>query len=255
MKSLPQSHWLKDRHLDYHQRQFAQPYRSTVHLERFLKDVLPATEQPFRVLDVGCGAGANMYYLSQTLINADWVGVDLNERLFAVGQELLRRQGAAVARFQFLAADFYRMDEMLLPASYDLVFSIQTLSWLPDYLPLLEQLVHVTKPGGFIFITSLFTDFLVDCQIAVTQYEADLYDQGDGPHFYNIYCFDRFCADCARLGAPLFQARDFEIDLDLSPPSHRWMGTYTTRTQEGRRLQLSGPLLLPWKFLALKVSS
>ena len=41
--------------------------------------------------------------------------------------------------------------------------------------------------------------------------------------------------------------------VDLPKPEHGGMGTYTETTASGRRIQLSGPLLLPWKFIALRL--
>src|SRR5438477_1948047 len=58
------SAWLEDRHLDYHRRQFAEPYRSTAHLCRFVERILGSrVEAECSALDVGCGAGANMFHL------------------------------------------------------------------------------------------------------------------------------------------------------------------------------------------------
>lgn len=68
-KELPDSHWLEKRHLAYHQRQLAEPYRSTVHLQHFLTEILSGTDNLYRCLDVGCGAGANIFHLGKFLKN------------------------------------------------------------------------------------------------------------------------------------------------------------------------------------------
>ena len=69
--------------------------------------------------------------------------------------------------------------------------------------------------------------------------------------FYNIYAWNRFRDYCLRLGAAAVEAEDFEIDTELAPPANHHMGTYTERLADGRLLQRSGPLLMPWKAIAI----
>lgn len=172
--------WRDDHHLDYHRRQFDEPYRSTVHLRKFVEDILPDYKRPYRVIDVGGGAGANAYHLSQLLANSAWVVLDINESLFSVGHHLMKEKGMT-APVQFIAGDFYHLDEHFTPESFDLVFSIQTLSWLPGYEQALAQLLRLSK--GVIFITSLFSDSLVDAHIEITQYDDQTRWKGNGTVF------------------------------------------------------------------------
>ena len=217
-------------------------------------DILDDCTLPYRALDVGCGGGANIYHLSQALPDTSWVGVDINENAFDVGRKLIAECGGLANPLQFVACDFYRLMDNLPIHSFDLVFSIQTLSWVAEYETLLPQLFGMARPGGFVFITSLFTDFLVDACVEITQYDEANFEKGEGPYFYNVYCFDRFREHCIRLGASQVVAVDFEIDVDLPRPQHRHMGTYTRRLADGRRLQTSGPLLMPWKFIAVRMA-
>jgi hypothetical protein len=110
----------------------------------------------------------------------------------------------------------------------------------------------MAKPGGYVVTNSLFTDALVGVKIEVTQYNDESLAEKVGPVPYNIYCLDRFCAECHRAGASSVVSTDFEIDVDLPRPAHRHMGTYTEKLESGRRLQISGPLLMPWKFVLLR---
>lgn len=241
--------WLSDHHLNYHRRQFEEPYRSTVHLGKFIEDTLPDCRQPYRAIDVGGGAGANAYHLSQLLTNSSWVVLDINEPLFNLGRSLMKEKGMT-APVQFVVGDLYHLDEHFAPKSFDLVFSIQTLlACLPSYEQALAQLLELSK--GVVFVTSLFTDFLVDARIEITQYEEPPKWQGEGPYFYNVYCLERFRDFCIEHGAKRVVATDFQMDIDLIPPANRQMGTYTRRLEDGTRLQCSGPLLMPWKFVAI----
>jgi hypothetical protein len=131
------------------------------------------------------------------------------------------------------------------------LFPIQTLSWLPEYETFLPQLLEMAKTGGVVFISSLFSDFLVNVYIKITQYKEGDFGNGEGPYFYNVYCLDRFREHCVGLGSSQVVVADFEIDEDLPFPNTRQMDTYTRKLEDGRRLQFSGSLLMPWKLVAV----
>ena len=244
--------WLDDRHLEYHRRQFSQPYRSTVHLMEFVRNVMGArANAPMKALDVPCGGGANIFHLSQVLPHTDWTGLDINSKALAIAIEMNAGKGRGNDSYSFLCGDFNNLAKYFPPHSLDLVFSIQTLSWLPEYKSMVAQFLSLLKPGGIVFVTSLFNDFLVDARIEVTQYSPDNPANGWGPFFYNVYSLDRFRQSCMELGASEVRAKDFEMDVDLPMPTDRQMGTFTRVLRDGSRLQFSGPLLMPWKFLAV----
>lgn len=243
--------WLNERHLDYHRRQFFEPYRSTIHLQNFIAETIGDCGRPMDVLDVGSGAGANIYHLSSVLTKAEWTAVDINERLFKWGERLMVECGFEQDRIRFMAADFNHLRDHFAGHSFDIVLSMQTLSWLPNYDQILPELFSMVKPSGMIYVSSLFTNSLTEARIQITQFEDGSDDVGEGPYFYNIYCFDRFEQMCLRLGASEVRAIDFDIDRDLPEPEHRHMGTYTKKMTDGTRMQCSGPLLMPWKFIAI----
>ncbi len=62
-----------------------------------------------------------------------------------------------------------------------------------------------------------------------------------------------FVRACKELGAYKVEAMDLLMDVDLERLGHGHMDTYTQRLADGTRLQCSGPLLLPWKFIAVKM--
>jgi SAM-dependent methyltransferase len=246
------SAWLEPRHLDYHRRQFAAPYRSTAHLCRFVERTLgQRVTAGCSALDVGCGAGANIFHLSRSLTNARWTGVDIASHLFDVHRALAAEHGGLRNPVDLITGDFYALSKLLPARSFDLGFSVQTVSWLDGYAEFIPQFLGMLKPGGVAFLTSLFTDCLVDARIQVTEYEKE--GSARLPMFYNIYAWDRFRDYCLGLGAAEVSAEDFEIDIDLPRPSHLHMGTYTERLADGRRLQRSGPLLMPWRAIAIRM--
>ena len=48
------------------------------------------------------------------------------------------------------------------------------------------------------------------------------------------------------------QLNQIEIDIDIKKPKDKnLMGTYTVKTVENKRLQISGPLLMNWYFIKI----
>jgi ubiquinone/menaquinone biosynthesis C-methylase UbiE len=246
-------YWLdKDIDVHYHTRQYEQLYRSTAHFGNYLSGTVKEVDREYRVLDLGCGAGANLFHLSRVLPNSSWEGVDISPRLIDLGNSLLAERQFQ-SKVRLTAGNLYEIETLYAPRTFDIVLSIQTLSWLPDYDQALEKLFYLAKPGGYIFVTSLFTDFHVDARIEVTQYQDAKFVKPMKPIYYNVYALGRFKEACLRLGASDVMAIDFQIDVDLPAPKDGRMGTYTVMTAETERLQFSGPLLMPWKFVAIRV--
>ncbi len=237
--------WKHRDRVPYHLAQFEEPYRSTVHLARFIRSVTGAPGGT--ALDVACGAGANIHHLGAALPGYRWTGVDLaGEELFPLGRPFFERWGEQP---ELVTGDFYRLREALGGRRFDLVLFMQTLNSVPyGYEPLMAELLGVTR--GWLFISALFTDSRVDARIEAMDYTRS--EDCQGPFFYNVYAMDRLRDWCMRAGSPEVIAADFEIDVDLPPPAHGGLQTYTRRLADGTRLQISGPLLMPWKFVAVR---
>jgi hypothetical protein len=149
----------------------------------------------------------------------------------------------------FVSGDYYRLSEIFGGRKFDLVLSLQTLLTIPSYEPALDELLAVS--GRWLFVTSLFTDFNVDAKIEVTDYT---WPEGtQGPYYYSVWSLPRFQSYCEKRGCREFISKDFEIDIDLAPPDDRGFGTYTRALADGRRLQFTGPIFEPWKFVAIRM--
>jgi SAM-dependent methyltransferase len=236
--------WKSEDRLPYHLTQFDEPYRSTVHFERFIRSLIATPRGD--AIDVACGAGANICYLARMLDGYRWTGLDLaGEVLFPIGREQLARRGVTA---ELVVGDLYRLREELAGRRFDLVISMQTLMALPrGYEAALDELLASTR--GWLCITSLFTDAEVDATIELMDYTKAPGRQG--PFWYNVYSLPRFRAYCEAAGCRAFVSQDFEIDIDLPPPPTPGLATYTRRLDTGQRLQFSGPLLMPWKFVGV----
>jgi omega-amidase len=240
----PSPVWQDPARLPYHTAQLREPYRSTVELARFIRRHLP--EHAGTALDVACGAGGNIAYLGQTFPGYRWTGIDIaGARLFPLAREAAAERGIDVT---LVEGDFHKLVDVFGERRFDLVLSIQTLLGIPAYEAALDQLLAVTR--GWLVVTSLFTTADVDAKVEVFDYT--LPDGRQGPFYYNVYSLERFRRQCAARGGREFIVHDFEIDVDLPQPP-RGMGTYTQLMADGTRLQRSGPLAMPWKFVAVRM--
>ncbi len=231
--------------LDYHQRQFAKPYRSTSNLGDFIKSLIGPTQG--EALDVGCGAGANIFHLAQILPGFHWSGVEIaGEVLFPIGRPFFLSKGLEV---DLKVGDFYKLEDYFGGKKFDLVLSIHTLLSHSTYDAHLDQLLSLTK--GWLFVSSLFTDFNVDVNIEVTDYTWP--EDCPNPGNYNVYSLSRFRKACEAKGCKQFVSRDFVIDIDLPPPENRGLGTYTRKLEGGQRLTFTGPIFLPWKVVGVRM--
>jgi len=233
---------------DYHERQFKEPYRSTVGFCDWLEEIgCVQQDSELRVIDLGSGRGANIYYMARRYPRSDFVGVDINPDHVTAGNKFFHDNQVRNCRLE--RGDIYKLKKSR-PA-VDGIVSLQTLSWLPDFRePLLEMVKLQPK---WIALSSLFYDGPISCTIEVKDYDAS--QQPIRESFYNIYSLPVVRSVLSEGGYSSFQTIPFEIDIDLPRPSTKERGTYTEKLQNGHRIQMSGPLLLPWYFIAARMSN
>lgn len=229
---------------EYHKRQFDRTYRSTVAFADFVAARANLSADGARVLDIGSGEGANLWYLSQRFPACDFVGIDLNPDLVRWGNEELAARG--VSRVALQQGDVYALDAGLRDR-FEGIISLQTLSWLPDYEAPLRRMMELN--AEWIAVSSLFFDGRVTARVEIEDHTTPLAGQPFREAFYNVYALPLVRDLLADGGYQHVEAQPFEIDVDLPRPPHDGMGTYTEMTTDGRRLQISGPLLMSWYFV------
>ncbi|XLY87750.1 malonyl-ACP O-methyltransferase BioC [Ectopseudomonas mendocina] len=128
----------------------AESYDSVAELQRTvgmqLLARLPASLQPRRWLDLGCGTGHFTRALAERYAQGEGLAVDIAEGM-------LRH-----ARPQGGAAHFIAGDAEALPLqndSVDLLFSSLALQWCGDFPRVLSEAQRVLRPGGVLAFSSL----------------------------------------------------------------------------------------------------
>ncbi len=107
---------------------------------------LPASLQPRRWLDLGCGTGHFTRALAERYAPSEGLAVDIAEGMLRHA----RPQGGAA---HFIAGDAEALP--LHDASVDLLFSSLALQWCGDFPRVLSEAQRVLRPGGVLAFTSL----------------------------------------------------------------------------------------------------
>lgn len=203
--------------------------------------VAPHLTSNTSVLDAGCGLGDLSYFLDILGTGAKFLGIDADEVRIEAARE-------AVPSIDFQTSDFSSLLGTFGPKSFDVIVSKAVVSWMPHYAETMRIFLSVARRS--MFISSLFYEGKIDYEIKVNQHI-----RGDAERaYYNIYSFPIFREFCLENGAREVICHDFDIEIDLPNrglPDR--MGTFTLRLDTGRRLQVSGALLLPWKIIEIHI--
>ena len=89
--------------------------------------------------------------------------------------------------------------------------------------------------------------------ITIRDYSRKMNDIPYRSTFYNIYSIPRLDYELKKIGYEIDKALPFEINIDLPKPDNTsGMTTYTVMTEEKKRMQISGPILMSWYTLLIK---
>ena len=238
--------WLNsdDSEINYHIKQYIEPKLYTLEcLEIFAKNNLDEFSQ--LIVDFGCGGGAVTNLFASKYPKINFVGLDVNPDYI----EMAKSNSAKNATFRVF--DLYTDIGSLTDLNIDCLFSFQTLSWSENYSEFLQMIMN-TKPKN-VLITSLFYSGDVDANISIRDYSRKMSDIGYRETFYNIYSIPRLDSELEKIGYKIDKALPFEINIDLPKPENTTgMTTYTVMTEEKKRLQISGPILMSWYTLLIK---
>jgi len=103
-----------------------------------------------RVLEVGCGLGDGLYFISRILNSGSLVGLDLSPTAIQ----------SATARFGRNNIQFLRGDAERLPfhdREFDVVINVESSHTYPDLGKFIAEVGRVLKPGGYFSHVDLFT--------------------------------------------------------------------------------------------------
>jgi ubiquinone/menaquinone biosynthesis C-methylase UbiE len=234
--------WLDTPKLDYHERQLTEVYRSTVLFFDWLEKIgYINSHSRLTILDLATGLGANLAYMGSRFPNCKFIGVDLNPDFVKKGNAILRER--KIDNSRIILGDWYNLEDVFTDA-FDGVISLQTLGWLPEFR---EPLAAIAKLNPrWMAHSSLFYDGPVSATVETQTYDEDSNELRK--LFYNVYSIPVVKKFLCDHGYVNYQCVPFEIDIDI--PNTGEFRTYTEKTADGRRIQISGPVFMPWYFIA-----
>jgi SAM-dependent methyltransferase len=236
--------WSDPISMSYHVKQWDDEKRSTHFFGEFCKEEF---SKSISVLDLGCGTGAATYQLARKNPHINFIGVDSDEVLIKEARQ--RTEVDSVKNLSFMKADWFDLPQDL--SGFDGVISLQTLSWLSEMERPMAEVLSKVRPK-WMAISSLFYEGDVTCEIRVTEHTRSRSTN------YNVYSIPAISRLVHEFGYDVSRSEDFEIDIDLPRPQNPdLLGTYTERLLTGAkksRLQISGPLLMPWKFILVSAT-
>jgi SAM-dependent methyltransferase len=239
---------------NFYLQQWKEPYRQTIKFYEWLDNfnVFNVTGCAKNICDLACGAGSNLYYLSQQYPHLCLTGIDISPKLINIAKKQLVIKNKNIidkTEITYKIGDIYNLSNKLKNNYYGITM-LQTLSWIPEYQKAFKQMAKLNPE--WIAFSCLMNDSLVECDIKTRDYSRT--DIKYGERDYYIYSNEKMKKVLYSLGYKQFNYIPFEIDIDIPKNlNNKGMGTYTVKTENQNRLQFSGGLFLNWHFgLAIK---
>jgi 2-polyprenyl-6-hydroxyphenyl methylase/3-demethylubiquinone-9 3-methyltransferase len=101
-------------------------------------------------VDVGCGGGILAESMARR--GATVLGIDLADRPLKVAQLHAMESGVANLEYRSIAAEALAADQ---PGQFDVVTCMEMLEHVPDPSSVVRACAQMTKPGGWIFFSTL----------------------------------------------------------------------------------------------------
>ncbi|NND83380.1 MAG: methyltransferase domain-containing protein [Gammaproteobacteria bacterium] len=126
--------------------------------------VLPEQLPGMRILDLGSGAGRDVYALSALVgEQGEVVGVDMTEEQLAIAEQYREYHaevfGFATPNVQFKQGYIEQLDQLQLePGSFDIIVSNCVINLSPDKAAVLQQCYELLKPGGEIYFSDVYAE-------------------------------------------------------------------------------------------------
>lgn len=124
--------------------------------------VCPPLLEGCRILDLGCGAGRDVYALAQLVgASGQVVGVDMTPQQLAIAEQYreFHSEKFGYDAVRFLPGYIEHLDQLELePASFDVIVSNCVVNLSPDKAAVMQGIQRLLKPGGEFYFADVYAD-------------------------------------------------------------------------------------------------
>jgi SAM-dependent methyltransferase len=239
--------WSDPVSMTYHINQWKDPKQSTIQFEKFISNKIQHRQ---KIIDLGCGTGASTHFIASRHSECNFIGIDLDPKLIETARRLSLNQ-EPVKNCNFEIGDCFDLSNFI-NSSFQGALSLQTLSWLDSWEDPMKEIYINLKPD-WIGISSLFYPGDISAKITINEPVRNRFTN------YNIISIKELNRHANKFGYHVENYKKFEIPIDIPKPSNEdKMGTYTLRVAENSdssKIQISGPILMPWFFVLIEKNS
>ena len=167
------------------------------------------TSETLRILDLGCGVGASVFYLANGLLRkAEFTGISISKVQIEYARKFHRQDYSGLA-CEFIEADFHELPDLPL---YDFIYLVEAfvLSYDPDRL--LSGIQKRLKPGGKLIICD---DFLTEGDGTRVESDKLLAAFVEGWHIGSLWKIEKLKNKAENHGLTLAKNTDLTPYLNL----------------------------------------
>lgn len=175
--------------------------------------IIPEALEGLRILDLGCGAGQDVYILSALVgESGSVVGVDMTPQQLEVARKHqtfhAQEFGHADSNITFIEGELEKLDLLdLEPNSFDVIVSNCVINLCVDKPAVLKHVFNLLKPGGEMYFSDVYSDRRIPKNL---KYDPVLYGEClSGAFYWND--FIHTAKQCGFLDPRL--ASDSEIEI------------------------------------------
>lgn len=188
------------------------------------------------LLDVGCATGELLHHFRQRFPEFRLAGLDNAHNLLTQARSV---PGLAGVRLEHGDALTFSCDSFGF-GPFDFVVCSGVLSIFDDFVPLMENLIRNVRPGGTIFVVSMFNDDDIDVRI---RYRDNRHDPERWQGGFEVHS-TATCERWLRGRVASLRFIPFEMPFDVQKRETFPHRAWSLATADGRRLMINGLCLI-----------
>jgi 23S rRNA U2552 (ribose-2'-O)-methylase RlmE/FtsJ len=204
-------------------------------------------------IDIGSGPGSGTYFLAKNLEKINFIGIDYNKKLVDWANNFFKNDEGKeyyLNNMSIKFGDWNKPSDILdsiKGQNIQTVISVHSLCTQNNFEEAAKNIIKL-NPQKIVF-NSLFYEGPLDVFIHINDRNSNLSVDNPDANFniHSLQFAEKFLRD---KGYSNFVFEKFDIGKKLERPNNGERGTYTIQSDFSEFTQFSGPVYLPWYFVA-----